>query len=238
MPLGKLEQLQQDVQKLLAEVANLSTRLAEVSAELAVAPQPTTWVPPGHIYSPIVDLTELAQRAAQVFDPDRALPQIDLRAEAQLALLADLNRHAARLTFPETAGEAGGFYYQNPFFPPGDAQVLASLMMHLRPRRFIEVGSGYTSALALAVDRQFLGRATDFTFIEPYPERLYGLMRAEDRARYPVFEQPVQDVPLDLFKALESGDFLFIDSTMCRKRGGMVNHEIFEILTVILKSGV
>ena len=238
MSLGKLERLQQEAQKILVEVTALSARLAEALADLShTPPAPTTWVPPGHIYSPIVDLELLAQRAAEVFNPDRPLPQIDLRAAAQLALLADLSPQIARLVLPDNVAVADRFYYQNPYFPPGDAQALAGLLMHLRPRRFIEVGSGYTSALALEIDRQFLGRTTEFTFIEPYPERLYSLISAEDRARHSVLERPVQDVPLDLFKALESGDFLFIDSTHVSKAGGDVHYEIFEILPV-LKSGV
>lgn len=240
MPHGKSEQLQHEAQTILAEVAALSTRLAAVSAELIAAsplPQPITWVPPGHFYSPIVDPEALAQRAEAVFDPNRTLRQIDLRPAAQLALLADLSPHAARLVFPDEPDGEGGFYYQNPYFPPSDAQVLASLMMHQRPRRYIEVGSGYTSALALAVDRQFLGETTEFTFIEPYPERLYSLISPQDRARHRIFVQQVQDVPLELFQELENGDFLFIDSTHVSKAGSDVHCEIFDILPT-LKSGV
>lgn len=238
MSLGKLELLQQEAQKILAEVTSLSARLAEALADLShVPPTPTTWVPPGHIYSPIVDLDSLAKRATEVFNPDRPLPQIDLRVTAQLALLADLSPHIARLDFPDNVAVEDRFYYQNSYFPPGDAQVLAGMMMHLRPGRFIEVGSGYTSALALDIDRQFLGQTTQFTFIEPYPERLYSLISTEDRARHSILERQVQDVPLDLFQELNSGDFLFIDSTHVSKAGSDVHYEIFEILP-ILKTGV
>ncbi len=229
MHLRKLRQLQQEQQKILAEIKALSASVASLSAQQS-PPPPSTWMPPGHFYSPIVDVAELARREHAVFNPDRSLGKIDLRAEAQLALLAVLSPHAAQLAFPQEASGAEGFYYQNPYFPPGDALVLASLLMHLRPKRFIEVGSGFSSALALAVDAQFLDQATQFTFIDPFPERLYSLLDPADQVRHRIFVTAVQDVPLHLFQELDSGDILFIDSTHVSKAGSDVHYEIFEIL--------
>ncbi len=236
MHLRKLRQLQQEQQKILAEIRALSAAVASLSAPPS-PPPPNTWMPPGHFYSPIVDVAELAHRAEAVFNPERSIGQIDLRAEAQLELLAALSPHAARLDFPEEPTEAGGFYFLNPYFSYGDALVLASFLMHLRPKRLMEIGSGFSSALALAVDAQFLDRNTEFTFIDPFPERLYSLLDPAEQARHRIITTPVQDVPLHLFQELDSGDILFIDSTHVSKAGSDVHYEIFEILPS-LKSGV
>ena len=47
----------------------------------------------------------------------------------------------------------------------------------------------------------------------------------------------VQDVPIDEFRALGSGDVLFIDSSHVLKTGSDVHRELFEILPA-LASGV
>nr|WP_259372700.1 class I SAM-dependent methyltransferase [Schlegelella koreensis] len=110
-------------------------------------------------------------------------------------------------------------------------------MQHVRPRRIIEVGSGHSSAAMLDVDDRFLGSSTEFDFIDPYPERLLGLLRSEDRERCTVHAKPVQDVPLELFDKLEANDILFIDSSHVAKIGSDVVHLLTYVLPR-LKRGV
>src|SRR5438105_5723383 len=45
------------------------------------------WVPPGHFYSPIVNLAELRDDAVRVFDRSRRPTDIDLNEAAQLAFV-------------------------------------------------------------------------------------------------------------------------------------------------------
>ncbi len=125
-----------------------------------------------------------------------------------------------------------GFRYRfdNPSYSYADGIFLYSLLRHLAPRRLIEVGSGYTSALTLDTNQHFLGGRLNCTFIEPYPELLNSLLRPEDRPSVTLIEAKLQEVDLGVFDALQAGDVLFVDSTHVSKVGSDVNRLFFEVL--------
>jgi predicted O-methyltransferase YrrM len=126
----------------------------------------------------------------------------------------------------------------NPWFGHGDAISLYAMLRHLRPKRVIEVGSGFTSALMLDTDEKFLGRSVRFTFIEPFPEgRLLGILRDEDRQSVRLVQDIVQAAPLTTIAELDSNDILFIDSSHVSKIGSDVNYIFFEVLPA-LRPGV
>lgn len=75
----------------------------------------------------------------------------------------------------------------------------------------------------------------DFTFIEPYPERLKSLLTPYDKVR--IIEENLQNVDLNIFSSLQAGDILFIDSTHVSKIDSDVNLYLFDILPR-LKEGV
>lgn len=117
-----------------------------------------------------------------------------------------------------------GFYWNNGMFPPLDAIVLYGMLREYRPARLIEVGSGFSTEIALLAARH---SQTKIFCIEPYPtSRL--LAREPELAK--LTKLPVQEVPLDTFSALQAGDFLFIDTTHSVKLGSDVNHLIFNVL--------
>jgi hypothetical protein len=68
------------------------------------------------------------------------------------------------------------------------------------------------------------------TCIEPYPDRLLGLLSPEDRSRISLVKKSVQEVSLDLFQSLRPGDFLFIDSSHVAKIGSDVAFLFLKIL--------
>jgi hypothetical protein len=107
----------------------------------------------------------------------------------------------------------------------------------VRPRRIIEVGSGFSSACALDTLDEIALADTTMTCIEPYPAALLKRMRPADRARVTIIESNVQDVATDVFATLEQNDILFIDSTHVLKTGSDVHYEFFSILPA-LKPGV
>jgi Methyltransferase domain len=110
-------------------------------------------------------------------------------------------------------------------------------MRRFRPKRYLEVGSGFSSAVALDTSDLFLEAKVNFTFIEPYPDRLMEVLRPEDRAKCWLERRPVQEVPLEMFEELEENDVLFIDSAHVSKVGSDVNHMMFHVLPR-LKPGV
>jgi hypothetical protein len=187
--------------------------------------------PPGHYYSPIPDLDEVRARQSEIFDRSHdGVPGIDLRPEAQLALLPEFARLYAEQPFGDEP--AGGLRYgfANTYFGYGDALALYAMLRHRRPKRLVEVGSGWSSALALDVNDLFLDGAMQCTFLEPYPARLHELLRDTDRDSARIVEQPLHSVPDQVFAELEAGDLLFIDSTHVSRVGSDVNRLFLEIV--------
>ena len=189
------------------------------------------FAPPGHYYSPVPSLSELESRAPAA--SARGVAEIDLQEESQLALFGELARLAGAERLPRRP-EPGRRYVvvDDEYFGEADATLYLALLRHLRPRRVVEVGSGYSSALLLDVaDAELPG--LEATFIEPYPDRLLPLLRPSDADAVRIIRRPVQDVPLDVFAALEPGDVLFVDSTHVAKYGSDVCHIFAEALPAL-----
>jgi len=191
---------------------------------------PLNFAPPGHFYSPHPDLHEVEARAAELFGTvPAAVPGVELNDEGQLALVAEFARYYGDLPWADEARPPLRYYYGNHFFCHGDAIALSSLLRHVRPRRVVEVGSGFSTAVMLDTWEQF-GAPAHLTCIEPYPDRLRSLLRPDEGERCVVREQKLQDVEPALFATLAAGDVLFADCSHVSKVGSDVNRLVFEIL--------
>ncbi|HUD35910.1 MAG TPA: class I SAM-dependent methyltransferase [Streptosporangiaceae bacterium] len=172
------------------------------------------YVPPGHFYSPQTARTDLVRALSNA---NLAPPGVDLAEERQLALAACF---ADVLAQPAPGPR---YVAANSMFGPGDAAVYRAMLGKLRPGKVLEVGSGYSTAVALDEADVNPGlRELRITCIEPFPKRLLGLMKETDRARLTLVPQPVQDVDPVIFDQLGAGDVLFIDSTHVVKAGSDV----------------
>ena len=191
----------------------------------------------GHFYSPLPDLNEVA-RSDHLFRKDVDLGEsIDLRPDSQLESLKGFASYYGDFPWKERCTTGYRFHLQQSWFCHGDALILYSMLRHLRPKRVIEVGSGFSSALMLDTSDQFLDSSILFTFIDPYPDRLLSVLREDDAPLVTLHRLPVQEVPLECFKALEAKDILFIDSSHVSRIGSDLNFLLFEVLPV-LKPGV
>lgn len=162
---------------------------------------------------------------------------IDMNEAAQLELLAHFEALYPTIDFPATRGATHRYHYENPAYSYSDAIMLDCMLRHFRPRRIIEVGSGYSSCAILDTRERHLDGQLEVTFVEPYPELLQSLLRPGDRESIEIIPSRVQDVPLDQFRRLQAGDFLFIDSTHVSKTGSDVNYLVFDVLPA-LNAGV
>ncbi len=195
------------------------------------------FVPPGHFYSPIPDLNEVREQQAAIFARDVDVPSIELRPEAQLDLLRSFARFHGDLPWESMPRPGLRYYYANDFFSYGDAVILYSFLRHFQPKRVIEIGSGFSSCVMLDTNERFLGGATAFTFVEPYPDRLLGLLTDSEKQRVDVRKCRLQDLSLEELLALERDDILFVDSSHVVSIGSDVVHEILAIVPR-LKPGV
>ncbi len=190
-----------------------------------------SFYPAGHFYSPLPDLADVEARQDLLFDRSgRECPGVTIDDAGQLALLDGFAQFAADWCFPQTQEAGFRYYTQQRVFERFDAMILFAMMRQLAPRRVVEVGSGFSSALMLDTDDRFLGSKTRFSFIEPYPDRLYGLLSDSDRTRKMVQECAVQEADLAVVEELEAGDIFFVDSSHVVKIGSDVNFLVFEVL--------
>ena len=193
---------------------------------------------PGHFYSPIPDLGEMKRKAGEIFDRSRkTVEAIEVNEQQQLHLISAFGKMYPEMPFSEKQTAGTRYYLDNPFFSFGDGVVLYSFLRHFKPRRVIEVGSGFSSAEMLDVSERFYDNPIEFTFIEPYPDRLYGVLSQADRRLCKIETKPVQQVDPAVFCGLQENDFLFIDSSHVGKTGSDVLHILFRLLP-LLKKGV
>ncbi len=195
---------------------------------------------PGHYYSPIVNVEEVKNKENEIWQHPMidGIAGIDLNTEAQIALINELKKYYADIPFSSFKDANRRYYFENDLYSYTDAIILYSFIRHFKPKRIIEAGSGFTSAVMLDTKNIFFqGHGLELTFIEPYPVRLYSLITENDKINSRIIENAIQSLNVSFFEQLEENDILFIDSTHVSKTGSDVNYVLFEILPR-LKSGV
>ena len=185
----------------------------------------TAGIPNGHYYSPVINIDEVRKSKVYQGSDIPHIEGVDLNVSGQLALAANLQKYFSP-PFSESKSEKR-YYFQNHMFLYTDAIILYACMRHFKPRKIIEAGSGFSSAVMLDTKDLHLPEL-ELTFIEPYPERFNSLLSSTDRIN--LLQSNLQDVPLDTFDQLQRDDILFIDSSHVSKTGSDVNYTIFEIL--------
>jgi hypothetical protein len=185
-------------------------------------------------YSTLPILNELEQTRGR-WDRPSELAGLDADVPSMTTRLSEL-AHRWEHEFAETAGDyrantRRGF---GPGLPHFDAQTLYFFLREHKPRTYLEVGSGLSTYYAsLAAQRNAEeGSSLQITCIEPYPFK--ALRSLPD---FELIEGFVQDVPLERFESLESGDVLFIDSSHALKIDSDVAYLFLEVLPRI-KPGV
>lgn len=184
-------------------------------------------------YSPLPMLSEL-DRTRDLWDRPSELVGVRYDLQAMKTLLSRLAErylpdYQALPTYEEIKERRYG-----PGFPILDAMIIVLMLRDLKPKQYIEIGSGlstYYSWLAVSKNGEE-GHGCDITCIDPFSTgRLWSLPGVAG------LERSVQEVELALFERLSSGDVLFIDSTHVLKIGGDVAYLFLEVIPR-LKPGV
>jgi predicted O-methyltransferase YrrM len=124
------------------------------------------------------------------------------------------------------------FPWDNQLYTGLDALVLYALVRKLKPRRVIEIGSGYSTHVTLAALKE--NACGSLTCIEPYPTDI--LKSVSDEISIEVKE--IQDVETDIFCSLTPNDIVFVDSSHVSAFQSDVNFEILELFPLIPKGVV
>lgn len=187
-----------------------------------------TAFPAGHFYSPVVDPATIARKRVWPDRPD--IRGIDFNDASHVQILSELfPRFMRDYDYPPTlpvTPTLASFFGNNPHFSMLDAPALFVLLRAWKPRRIIEVGSGFSTLLMADVNRRFLGREVSISCIDPYPPVF--LRHGTDGIGHQV-ERRVQELPLEHFADLQAGDLLFIDSSHVAKTDSDVNFLFFDV---------
>jgi hypothetical protein len=175
-------------------------------------------------------MAEVRDRDEHLFTVPSSLPGINLRAAEQLGLVPEVEALCKELPFADEPAHGLRYGLANPWFAHGDGVALYAMLRRLRPRRYVEVGSGWSSALTLDVNELFLDRSMHCTFVEPNPERLRSLLRHGDADSVRLVDRPLYAAPADVFDELAAGDVLFIDSSHVSRIGSDVNQLFLDVI--------
>lgn len=194
-------------------------------------------VTPVHFYEPIPILQQLGP---EIFGHVTEMQGVDLDDDAFIQLAESFARFKSEyIEIPlDDTGDPSRFYLRNGFIGPGDAEALYGMIRHFKPRRILEIGSGYTTLLmAQAVERnrrESPDQNFNLTCIDPYPKPfvIRGVRGMDE-----LILSPLEKAGGELSQTLGDGDILFIDSSHVVRIGGDVNLLFLEILPR-LKPGV
>lgn len=192
---------------------------------------PGNYFPPGHFYSPIVDLDFVKKYEEVIWCPqkEKDLLGFDINREGQIELLkTKFSEYLKDFDYPMECPSQSGYYQSNGMFSGLDARALFVMIRMFRPKNIIEIGSGFSSLLTMDVNHRFLNGQADIQMIEPYPPTF--LEPLVEKYGATLHKMAVQDVPLEIFERLKENDILFIDSAHVAKTGSDVNHLFFNVL--------
>jgi hypothetical protein len=176
-------------------------------------------VTPVHFYEAIPDTQSLRET---LWSQPSELVGIDMNDSMQLELL--------RNHFPKFRDEYNNLPVEP---PPGqkrpfrgvDALVAYCMIRHFQPALIAEVGSGWSSRVLGQVTAK--NKNSALICIDPFPS---DVLRKGFPGLRSLIEKKIQDINLEFFSQLGSGDVLFIDSSHTVKIGGDVNYLFLEVL--------
>jgi hypothetical protein len=184
-------------------------------------------------YSPIPDLKRIPE---SVWRRENKLAGIHFDLEQQIGYLDELRPYLAEFRPADQAnGDSDTYFLENGSYGRVDADVLYAIVRAVKPKRIIELGSGYTTLVAAqaCLENEREGAAAEYAAFDPFP----GAARPDLPGLTEFARVPAEELPTERFAALRANDLLIVDTTHTVKMGGDVNHVVLDILPT-LGSGV
>ncbi|MFC1848270.1 class I SAM-dependent methyltransferase [Chloroflexota bacterium] len=181
-------------------------------------------------YSPIPDTRALSP---ELWLRESKLVGVNLAEQGQLELLrcfSSVFKEEYEKLPRRKSSIPHQYYLYNESFGPVDGEILYCMIRHFKPKRMVEIGSGFSTFLtsqAIVKNEEESKEKVELAAIEPYPNVVLrrgfpGLTR--------LITEKVENVELAEFNRLEENDILFIDSSHVLKTGNDVYYEYLEIL--------
>jgi hypothetical protein len=176
-----------------------------------------------NFYSPLPHLEELPPETFQRRIP---MPGIAWEMDRYESFLRDLAPFLTEFTPPD------GFFWGNGMYGPVETEILHAVVRHYKPKRVVELGSGFTSLIIAAACRKNAseGRRGRYVAFDPFPREFVkkGIDGMDSLDAVGATEVSQQE-----FEALADGDILFIDTTHTVKVGSDVNRLLLEVLPTL-----
>jgi len=183
-----------------------------------------------HYYSPVVFPKDLKRSLSE----PRQLPGLDFNADKQLELIKQFCYRDELLSIPLEPKELV-FGYHNPFFGPGDAEMLYNMIRHFKPKRIVEIGCGQSTLVAILAQNRNQKDEPSYSCkhicVEPYEQPWLEKLGIQ------VIRECIERVDPSIIESLQSNDILFIDSSHIIRPQGDVLHEYLFLLG-LLRPGV
>lgn len=187
-------------------------------------------ITPNHFYEPIPDTKKLKNNLWQGYSN---LIGIDMNGKKQLKLLSYFVSNFKKeyeSFLKEKTSIPYKYYVNNRSFASTDGEVLYCMIRFLKPKKVVEIGSGFSTYLlteAILKNKKENNINTELIIIDPYPSKVLEKGLPEFSK---LIKKEVQDVSLSFFHKLKENDILFIDSSHTLKIGSDVQYEYLEIL--------
>lgn len=185
-----------------------------------------------HYYFPLINPKKYLKNSLR---DDRHLPGINLNIDSQLKLLEIFDYNNELTDIPIEGTGNTHFYYNNGMFESGDAEYLYNIIRKFKPKRIIEIGSGFTTILmAMAINKNKKDNPEyncNLVCVDPNLT-----LKLEDYGAI-VIKESIESLDIKFFKGLEKNDILFIDSSHVIRPQGDVLFEYLEVLPT-LNTGV
>ncbi|AZB28268.1 hypothetical protein [Chryseobacterium balustinum] len=115
----------------------------------------------GSFYSPIPSKDEINKFNFNAPLP-KTIPGVDLNSNEQLQLLDLFERFYKELPFPDKKTTGFRYYYENKVYTYSDAIFLYCMIRYLKPKKLIEVGSGFSTSVTLDTNEKFMDNSIDY----------------------------------------------------------------------------
>ncbi len=188
-------------------------------------------ITPNHYYQPVPDTRALKD---VLWQKQSELVGININEEEQIKLLSIFTAKFKDEyeSFPINKTSIPYQYYvNNGMFGSVDGYILYCFIRYFKPRKILEIGSGYSTYLSAQAILKNKKEEKDYdcelVAIEPYPN---DILKAGFPGLSKLITMKVQYVSLSEFEELNDNDILFIDSSHVLKIGSDVQYEYLEIL--------
>lgn len=188
---------------------------------------------PSNFYSNVPSIEEIEQSYEYLEASPPYLSESIFNAEFLRDQLVSLFEYSEEFNPPNEGNEEtceNGYFWKNSQFSYSDAMSYYAFVRKLKPRRIVEIGSGFSTLVAAsAIKANGFG---SIACIEPYPRPF--LPNVEHVTLHQIRAQDIDAEQIN--SMLDDGDILFIDSTHTVKTGSDCLHIYLRLLPQIKKN--